>query len=54
LFNSVANVPDIFITVGTIGLSLSIFYAIYKINMKSEDEDEDINVENIVDEIIKN
>ena len=49
LFNSVANVPDIFVTVGTIGLSLSIFYAIYKINMKSDDEDEDINVE-----IIKN
>jgi hypothetical protein len=54
LFNSVANVPDIFVTVGTIGLSLSIFYAIYKINMNSDDDEEEINVENLVDEIIEN
>ena len=54
LGTSVANVPDIFITLGTISLSISIFYAIYKINMNSDDEDEDINIENIVDEIIEN
>jgi len=46
LFNSVANVPDIFITIRTI--LLSIIYAIYKMN---ENED-DIDFENIIDEII--
>jgi len=51
---SVANVPDIFITIGTIMLSMSILYAIYKINMNIDDVEEDINLKNINNEVIKN
>jgi len=54
LFNSVDNVPNIFIMIGRILLSILIFYAIYKINANSDEDEEDINVENAVDEIIEN
>jgi len=53
IWNSVANVPDVFVTIGTVLLLASLIYVIYKMN-ENDDTEDDIDLENINNEVIKN